>query len=147
MAQTPRLFACFSLNRVRGSGLVFRVSCFVFRVSGFRFRVPRCRGQGGRRGTAASMLSRCATPIRMSPPPLPEGFRGAGGSQPCGGIGANFRERGETRDPGATAAPVHPRPFVPSIKSQFFKILITFGDKCPRNGSKNEQTAPRTSMG
>jgi len=41
----------------------------------------------------------------------------------------------------------HPRPFEPSIKSQFFKILITFGDKCPRNGSRNVQTAPRTSMG
>ena len=41
----------------------------------------------------------------------------------------------------------HPRPFKPSIKSQFFEILTTFGDKCPQNGSKNEQTAPRTNTG
>jgi len=31
-----------------------------------------------------------------------------------------------------------------SIKSQFWKILITCGDKCPRNGSKNDKMAPRT---
>ena len=34
-----------------------------------------------------------------------------------------------------------------SIKSQFVKILINFGDKCLQNGSKNELTAPRTSLG
>ena len=34
-----------------------------------------------------------------------------------------------------------------SIKSQFLKSLITFGDKCSRNGSKNVLTAPRTSLG
>ena len=34
-----------------------------------------------------------------------------------------------------------------SIKSQFWKILITFGDKYPRNGSTNEPMAPRTSLG
>ena len=41
----------------------------------------------------------------------------------------------------------HARPFEPSIKSRCWEILTTFGDKCPQNGSKNEQTAPRTSMG
>ena len=44
-------------------------------------------------------------------------------------------------------APCHARPFEPSIKSQFLEILTTFGDKCPQNGSKNEQTAPRTNTG
>jgi len=34
-----------------------------------------------------------------------------------------------------------------SIKSQFWKILITFGDKGPRNGSKNDLTAPKTTLG
>ena len=34
-----------------------------------------------------------------------------------------------------------------SIRSQFLKILIAFGDKCPRNGSKNEETAPITRTG
>ena len=34
-----------------------------------------------------------------------------------------------------------------SIKSQLLKIWIKFGDKCPRNGSKNELTAPRTTLG
>jgi hypothetical protein len=29
-----------------------------------------------------------------------------------------------------------------SIKSQFLKILIIFGDKCPRNGSKNVHPRP-----
>ena len=41
----------------------------------------------------------------------------------------------------------HPRPFVPSIKSHFWKISSTFGDKCPQNGSKNGLRAPRTGMG
>ena len=43
--------------------------------------------------------------------------------------------------------PTHPRPFVPSIKSHFWKISSTFGDKCPQNGSKNGLRAPRTGMG
>ena len=33
------------------------------------------------------------------------------------------------------------------LKVNFSETLSIFGDKCPRNGSKNEQTAPRTSMG
>ena len=41
----------------------------------------------------------------------------------------------------------HARPFVPSIKSHFWKISSTFDDKCPRNGSKNGLRAPRTGMG
>ena len=35
----------------------------------------------------------------------------------------------------------------PSIKSQFLKILITFDDKCPRNGFKNDTMVPRTTLG
>ena len=34
-----------------------------------------------------------------------------------------------------------------SIKSHFWKISSTFGNKYPQNGSKNGQTAPRTGMG
>ena len=34
-----------------------------------------------------------------------------------------------------------------SIKSQFWKILKSFGDKCPQKGSKNESMAQRTSLG
>ena len=34
-----------------------------------------------------------------------------------------------------------------SIKSHFLKILITFGDKCPQNGSNNATMAPRTHLG
>ena len=34
-----------------------------------------------------------------------------------------------------------------NIKSQFLKILISFGEKCPHNGSKNEPMAQRTSLG
>ena len=34
-----------------------------------------------------------------------------------------------------------------SIKSHFLKILITFSDKCPRDGSKNEPMAQRMSLG
>ena len=33
------------------------------------------------------------------------------------------------------------------LKVNSSETLSIFGDKCPRNGSKNEQTAPRTSMG
>ena len=40
----------------------------------------------------------------------------------------------------------HARPFEPQSKVNF-EDLITFGDKCPRNGSKNGQTAPRTGKG
>ena len=43
--------------------------------------------------------------------------------------------------------PNHARPFEPSIKSQFWKISSTFGDKCPENGSKNGLRAPRTGLG
>ena len=41
----------------------------------------------------------------------------------------------------------HARPFDTSIKSHFWMILFTFGDKCPQNGSKNGLRAPRTGMG
>ena len=41
----------------------------------------------------------------------------------------------------------HARPFDTSIKSHFWKILSTFGDKCPENGSKSEEMAPRTRTG
>ena len=41
----------------------------------------------------------------------------------------------------------HARPFEPSIKSHFWKISSTFDDKCPRNGSKNDTMAPRTTLG
>ena len=34
-----------------------------------------------------------------------------------------------------------------SIKSHFWKIASTFGNKCPPNGSKNEETAPRPRTG
>ena len=34
-----------------------------------------------------------------------------------------------------------------SIKSHFWKISSTFGDRCPQNGSKNGETAPRTGTG
>jgi len=37
---------------------------------------------------------------------------------------------------------IHARPFEPSIKSHFWKVLSTFGDKCPRNGSNNEDGIP-----
>ena len=45
------------------------------------------------------------------------------------------------------ARSLHARPFVPSIKSHFWKILSSFDDKCPQNGSKNGLRAPRTGMG
>ena len=32
-------------------------------------------------------------------------------------------------------------------QKSFLKILITFGDKYPRDGSKNEPMAPRTNLG
>ena len=41
----------------------------------------------------------------------------------------------------------HERPFDTSIKSHLWKISSTVGDKCPQNGSKNGQAAPRTGMG
>ena len=41
----------------------------------------------------------------------------------------------------------HARPFEPSIKSLFWKISSTFGDKCPQNGSKNAEMAQRTKTG
>jgi len=33
------------------------------------------------------------------------------------------------------------------LKVNFSETLSIFGDKCPQNGSKNEQTAPRTKTG
>ena len=51
------------------------------------------------------------------------------------------------RDRMHRASSLHARPFEPSIKSHFSKISSTFGDKCPRNGSKNEEMAPRTRTG
>ena len=52
---------------------------------------------------------------------------------------------------GARGLRVHPllfhaRPFVGVFKSQFIEDLSTFGDKYPRNGSNNEEMAPRTRM-
>ena len=41
----------------------------------------------------------------------------------------------------------HARPFEPAIKSHFWKISSTSGDKCPQNGFKNEDTAPITRTG
>jgi len=54
---------------------------------------------------------------------------------------------GYPRNPCVVSCGDHARAFDTSIKSHFRKILSTFGNKCPQNGSKNEQTAPRTSMG
>ena len=34
-----------------------------------------------------------------------------------------------------------------SVKSRFWKIWVTFGDKCPQNGSTNAPMAPRTHLG
>ena len=39
------------------------------------------------------------------------------------------------------------RPFVGASKSQLIEDLSTFGDKYPRNGSKNEPMAPTTDLG
>ena len=48
----------------------------------------------------------------------------------------------------AAFCPLGPRQALRTLnKSQFLKILITFGDKCLRNGSKNDPMAPRTTMG
>ena len=55
------------------------------------------------------------------------------------GSGGGFSQWGKGR--------THPRPFEPSIKSHIRNMLSTFGNKCPQNGSKNEQTAPRTNTG
>ena len=33
------------------------------------------------------------------------------------------------------------------LKVNFSETLSSFGDKCPQNGSKNEETAPRTRTG
>jgi len=32
-------------------------------------------------------------------------------------------------------------------QKSLFEDLMTFGDKCPRNGSKNDKMAPRTTLG
>ena len=37
--------------------------------------------------------------------------------------------------------------FVGVSQSQFLETLSIFGDKCPRNGSKNGEMAPRTGTG
>ena len=47
---------------------------------------------------------------------------------------------------GVYAYIIHARPFEPSIKSHFWKISSIFGDKCPRNGSKNDTMVPRTTL-
>ena len=41
----------------------------------------------------------------------------------------------------------HARPFEPSIKSHFWKISLTFGNKGPQNGSKHGLMAPSTGLG
>ena len=40
------------------------------------------------------------------------------------------------------ALPSHARPFEPQSKVIFWKILSTFGDQCPQNGSKNGHGLP-----
>ena len=45
------------------------------------------------------------------------------------------------------AVPVPRQALRTSMKSQFLKILITFGDECPQNGCKNEPMAQITSLG
>jgi hypothetical protein len=42
---------------------------------------------------------------------------------------------------------VHARPFEGVFKSQFTTDLSIFDNKFPQNGSKNQETAPRTRMG
>ena len=44
----------------------------------------------------------------------------------------------------AAAARATQGPLWGYLKVNFSETLSIFGDKCPRNGSKNEQTAPRT---
>ena len=41
----------------------------------------------------------------------------------------------------------HARPFVGVFKSQFTTVLSIFDNNFPQNGSKNEETAPRTRTG
>ena len=68
-----------------------------------------------------------------------------GGEDQCAVEEHEKGEDGRRVDVGVQPADHHliqPRPFEPSIKSHFFKILITFGNKCPRNGSKNEHGIP-----
>ena len=42
---------------------------------------------------------------------------------------------------------LHARPFVGVFKSQFQEAFSIFGDKCPQDGSKNDQMVPRTALG
>ena len=53
----------------------------------------------------------------------------------------------ESRRNKSTVNVHHSRPFEPSIKSHFWKILSTFGDKCPRNGSKTVPTSQNRPLG
>ena len=43
--------------------------------------------------------------------------------------------------------PPHAGLFVGVSQKSIEKSLSSFGDKCPQNGSKNEETAPRTKTG
>jgi hypothetical protein len=50
----------------------------------------------------------------------------------------------ELRDEGPLRAPR--KSLRTSIKRQFVKVVPTCGDKCPQNGSRNDLTAPRTTL-
>ena len=39
---------------------------------------------------------------------------------------------------GQTGQPTHAGPFEPPIKSHFYMVLFTFGEKCNPKGSKND---------
>jgi hypothetical protein len=61
--------------------------------------------------------------------------------------GAGLRCQGSERCP-LHGEEAHPRQALrTSIRRQFLKIVIAFGDKCPQNGSKNEPMAQRTCLG
>ena len=47
---------------------------------------------------------------------------------------------------GAAQDWIHAGPFVGVSQSQFFRDLVNFGDKCPRNGSTNNTMVPRTTL-
>ena len=83
----------------------------------------------------------------------PQGAGGTDGDERSGhgeGCHGGVREargscrRGGREDRGTR----HPRQALrTSIKSQFLKILRTFGDECPQNGSKYGSMAPSTGLG
>jgi hypothetical protein len=56
----------------------------------------------------------------------------------CSGVLREESSRGVARRVARSCAPQPRQALRTSIKRQFLKILITFGDKCPRNGSKND---------